>query len=79
MRSDIAMPKIKEQTLCCGFRNERCQTSVTMQRLRDEDTTAWLRDLVRLKVVRRWRIDRGTGDESWQAQNGTSVRVVDVE
>lgn len=37
-----------------------------------------MRDLVRFKVVRKWRVDRGTSDEEWQAQNGTSCPANDV-
>ena len=80
-RPDKPVRKIKEQAIWCGFQGDRCRTAVSLQRFRDntaESTVAspwWMRDLVRLKVVRRWRVDRGTGDEDWQAQNGVSVRL----
>lgn len=69
---DNVMPLLKQQTICCGHQNETCRTMVSIQRLRDDETTVWLKDLVRIKVVRSWRIDDGTADQSWQAQNGTS-------
>ncbi|KAF2632704.1 hypothetical protein BU25DRAFT_417301 [Macroventuria anomochaeta] len=72
-RPDRLLRKIKEQAICCGLKGDKCRTSVGLQRVRDntaENTVGWMRDLVRLKVVRRWRTDGGTGDEEWQAQNG---------
>jgi hypothetical protein len=67
--------KIKEQSIWCGFKGNKCRTEVTLQRFRDNErwTVGWMRDLVRLKVVRKWRVDRGTRDKEWQAQNGTSA------
>ncbi|KAF9699077.1 hypothetical protein EKO04_003004 [Ascochyta lentis] len=69
---------VKEQAVCCGFNDEECRSAVFIQRCREGGVGGWLRDLVRLRVVRKWRVDRGTGDEGWQAQNGSSVEVVDV-
>jgi hypothetical protein len=34
----------------------------------------WMRDLVRLRVVKKWRVDRGTRDKEWQAQKGASAK-----
>lgn len=79
-RSDSAPKKIREQAVWCGFKGDKCMTSVSIQRFRDSTNdalvTCW-KDLLRLKVVRRWRVDRGSGDEGWQAQNGMSVRAVE--
>lgn len=45
---DIAMPLSKEQAICCGFKNGGCRTSESIQRLKDEGTTAWMKGLTRL-------------------------------
>jgi hypothetical protein len=68
--------KVKEQAIWCGFKEDGCRTRVSLQRFRDRErwTVGWMRDLVRLKVVRQWRVDRGTGGAEWQAQNGVSVK-----
>lgn len=75
-RPDKPLRKIKEQAIRCGFRGGKCRTSVTLQRFRDNEewSLGWMKDLVRLKVVRKWRVDKGTGDAEWQAQNGVSVQ-----
>lgn len=67
--------KVKEQAIWCGFKGDKCRTSVMLQRFRDNKhwSVGRMRDLVRIKVVRKWRVDRGTGDEEWQAQNGVSA------
>lgn len=71
--------RIKEQTIWCGFKGDKCRTAVSLQRFRDssgENSVGglWgLSDLCRIKVVRRWRVDCGTGEEEWRAQNGVSV------
>nr|GFD57238.1 hypothetical protein [Tanacetum cinerariifolium] len=74
-RLDKPLRKVKEQAVWCGFKAGLCRTSVTLQRFRDNErwTVGWTRDLVRLKVVRKWRVDCGTGGGEWQAQNGVSV------
>ncbi|KAF3051614.1 hypothetical protein E8E11_005286 [Didymella keratinophila] len=80
-RSDKALCKIKEQSILCGFKGNKCRTVVTLQRFRDNErwSVGWMRDLVRLRVVRKWRVDRGTKDEEWQAQNGASAEVERAE
>ena len=75
-RSDRHLCKMKEQSILCGFKGNKCRTVVTLQRFRDNEqwSVGWMRDLVRLRVVRKWRVDRGTRDEEWQAQNGASAK-----
>lgn len=67
--------KIKGQSIWCGFEGNKCRTEITLQRLRDNQRWSMdcMRDSVRLKVVRKWRIDCETGNEEWQTQNGTSA------
>lgn len=79
-RLDRPLRKVKEQAVWCGFKTGPCRSSVTLQRFRDNErwSVGWMRDLVRLKVVRKWRVDRGTGDGEWQAQNGVNGMVESV-
>jgi hypothetical protein len=71
---------IKHRTLWCGFDNQNCRTAVSLQRFRDDSPQStvgspwWMWDLIRLKVTRVWRIDTGTGEKEWQAQNGVSSK-----
>ncbi|KAH6620046.1 hypothetical protein C7974DRAFT_225260 [Boeremia exigua] len=77
-RRSKPLRRFKEQTIWCGYKGDRCRTAVSLQRFRDaspENTVggSWgLSDLIRLKIVRRWRVDQGPGEDEWQAQNGTS-------
>lgn len=78
-RRDEPQRRIKEQTIWCGFKGNKCRTAVSLQRFRDSSREnsvggLWgLSDLCRIKVVRKWRVDCGTGEEEWRAQNGVSV------
>lgn len=67
---------IKEQYILCGFKGNNCRTVVTLQRFRNNEQwiVGWMRDLVRLRVVKKWRVDRGTRDKEWQAQKGASAK-----
>lgn len=77
MHTNRLASMVKGQDIQCG--RPGCRTRITIQRYRDcagEEFWSLLKDLVRLKVVRKWRIDRGTGDAEWQAQNGTTAKYV---
>lgn len=78
-RPDKPLRRIKEQTIWCGFKGDKCKTAVSLQRFRDSSSEnsvgglCGLSDLCRVRVVRRWRVDCGTGEEEWKAQNGVSI------
>lgn len=67
--------KVKEQAIWCRFKGDKFRTSVTLQQFGDNEhwSVGWMRDLVKIKVVRQWRVARGTAEVEWQAQNGISV------